>query len=462
MTAFVYCRVSTREQADRVSLEVQEQDCREWAEAKGYPVEVFVDAGWSGRRFDRPALTEMLGRLGEAAVLVVWKMDRLARDNVDRGLIMRECRRRGAELVSVTQPEVSGDSPETRLVSGVLGAVAEFESALIGARVRAGQQRRAEAGERWQKPPYGYDRDWQPVPDQVDVIDLIDDLYLSGMGTVRIAQQLNAERHPTPTGRGQWWGRGVRDILTRSIYSGISQWGKVRRRGTTVVPRPEDTWVVADVDIEVVRPLERRERIMAAMEARTKRRTSYARSVFAGLLLCGCGSSMSGYSWLRRSTGERVYAYGCSAHRGGGVCLLGGTRVREADVLETVVDAAAAFVAGGPMLLPESRDRDRLEEQLERLETRRRRAREAFLSGRLDADEFDEETDLYHVRRDRLDAALKDAGEGLAAPLPPEVAVRLLEAPGNRDEAREWAHDVLERLWWDGESLEVVWRLQLL
>ncbi len=63
MAAFIYTRVSTKEQVSGVSLEVQEQECRAWCTSNGYEAEVFTDAGWSGKRIDRPQLQEMLGRL---------------------------------------------------------------------------------------------------------------------------------------------------------------------------------------------------------------------------------------------------------------------------------------------------------------------------------------------------------------------------------------------------------------
>ena len=458
-TAFVYCRVSTREQTEGVSLEVQEAECRTWADTNGHAVELFVDAGWSGKRFDRPALTGMLSRLAETHVIVVWKLDRLARDNVDRGLIVRELRRHDVELVSVTQPELTGDSPESHLVAGVLGAVAEFESALIGARVRAGQRRRAEQGKRWQKAPYGYDKDWRPVPDHVEVIELIDSLYLAGYGTVRIAQRLNADGYRTATGRGQWWQGSVRDILIRGIYSGVEQWGKRIRHGTTTTPRPEDEWVEVEVDIPIIRPVERWERIKVQMTERTvTTRTGPSDAVFAGLLWCGCGSRMSAYSWTR-AAGETVRAYRCSLRYAGGICTYGGTRIREADLLDAVTAEAAVFVAGGPLITPHQPDREKLEGRLNALNTRRRRAREAYLAGRLEVDEFDEETEIYRTQRERLERALKDADAETPIPLDPAAAARLLAVPSRGDAARAWARDVIERLEWDAETLAVDWKL---
>ena len=166
--ALIYARVSTREQAEGgVSLDVQTDESAEWCQTNGYTWETFIDAGYSGRTADRPALQDALTRLDNADALVVWKVDRLARDNVDRGIILRECERRQVAFVSVTQPEVGGDSPEAQLVGNIVGAVAEFESQMIGARIRAAQKRRRLDGELPQKIPYGYDKGWEPRPSDV-------------------------------------------------------------------------------------------------------------------------------------------------------------------------------------------------------------------------------------------------------------------------------------------------------
>ena len=141
------------------------------------------------------------------------------------------------------------------------------------------------------------------------------------------------------------------------------------------------------------------------------------------------------------------------------MCLYGGTRIREADILDTVTDEAAAFVAGDPLIVPEEPDRDRIEKRLEQLHNRRRRAREACLAGRLEVDEFDEETDIYRTQRDRLEQALKDADGSTPEPLSPAAAARLLAAPEDRVDVREWALDAIERLEWDGGTLDVSWAL---
>jgi DNA invertase Pin-like site-specific DNA recombinase len=59
--AIIYCRVSTKRQAENLSLPEQERRCRHYCAESGWPVDrVFVEAGASARTADRPELRELL------------------------------------------------------------------------------------------------------------------------------------------------------------------------------------------------------------------------------------------------------------------------------------------------------------------------------------------------------------------------------------------------------------------
>src|SRR5439155_11739320 len=81
----IYCRVSSKEQIEGTSLESQELACGEFARSKGIEIQrVFVERGESAKFADRTELLELLDycrkRKGELDVLLVWKLDRLARN----------------------------------------------------------------------------------------------------------------------------------------------------------------------------------------------------------------------------------------------------------------------------------------------------------------------------------------------------------------------------------------------
>ena len=86
----------------------------------------------------RPRLDELLGLIGRGDVLVVYKLDRLARSLMHLLSIIDHLQQRGAKLKSLTEP-VDADTAAGRMFLQVLGSVAEFERSLIRERCIAGQ-----------------------------------------------------------------------------------------------------------------------------------------------------------------------------------------------------------------------------------------------------------------------------------------------------------------------------------
>ncbi|MCZ0710783.1 MULTISPECIES: recombinase family protein [Microbacterium] len=101
------------------------------------PENVHVDHGMTGTNRERPGLREALAAVRKGDVLVVTKLDHLARSLPDARDIADELTRKGVTLNlggSVYDPT----DPVGRLLFNVLGMVAEFEADLIRARTREG------------------------------------------------------------------------------------------------------------------------------------------------------------------------------------------------------------------------------------------------------------------------------------------------------------------------------------
>ena len=109
-----YTRVSTAEQIEGFGLSVQEQRIRAYCKAEGLNlVAMLSDLGQSGSNGldDRLGLAEGLARIekGDASALVVYRLDRLARDLLLQETIHTRLESGGASVVSVTEPAVEGD-----------------------------------------------------------------------------------------------------------------------------------------------------------------------------------------------------------------------------------------------------------------------------------------------------------------------------------------------------------------
>lgn len=96
----------------------------------------------------RPVLDQALSSMRRGDVLVVWKLDRLARSMRDLLSLLERLESMGCGFRSLTEP-IDTSSPLGEFVLQVLGAVAQFERRLIRERSIAGQVAAYERGVRW-------------------------------------------------------------------------------------------------------------------------------------------------------------------------------------------------------------------------------------------------------------------------------------------------------------------------
>src|SRR5712672_439864 len=131
MTICGYARVST----DGQTLAAQGAQLHAAGCAKVYSEKV------SGAQTDRAELAKLLKRLDEGDVLVVTRLDRLARSTRDLLNILDAVAKAGAGFRSLADAWADTTTPHGRLMLTVLGGLAEFERDLIRARTGEGRER---------------------------------------------------------------------------------------------------------------------------------------------------------------------------------------------------------------------------------------------------------------------------------------------------------------------------------
>jgi DNA invertase Pin-like site-specific DNA recombinase len=103
----------------------------------------------SGAKSDRRQLANALNALGPGGVLIVTKLDRLARSLKDLLLTLDAIKGAGAGFRCLDVPALDTTSPYGQLLLGVLGALAEFERSLIISRTSEGRRRAMAKGTRF-------------------------------------------------------------------------------------------------------------------------------------------------------------------------------------------------------------------------------------------------------------------------------------------------------------------------
>ena len=146
MTAVIYARYSTDSQREE-SIEGQIRECTAYAEKNGFTVvKHYIDRAISAKTDNRPQFQQMIkdSERGIFDVIIVWKLDRFARNRYDSARYKTQLKRNGVKLVSAT--EVISAGPEGIILESVLEGYAEYYSADLSEKVVRGMTENALKG----------------------------------------------------------------------------------------------------------------------------------------------------------------------------------------------------------------------------------------------------------------------------------------------------------------------------
>lgn len=222
--AIIYCRFSPRPgAAECQSNEVQLAACRKYCADRGYTiVGEHSDAAASGDDVDRPGLWDAVNACRRGYVLVVAKLDRLARSVTLDGYIRHTLDGKGA-TVEAADGTGSDETAESKMLRQMLAAIAEYNKQITGARTRAAMLHAQANGKAMSKqPPYGWRRVRKALeiePTEQATIAMILAYRSAGLGFGEIADRLTAEGVEP---RGSAWHRGtIRKICLRGQNSPV-------------------------------------------------------------------------------------------------------------------------------------------------------------------------------------------------------------------------------------------------
>ena len=158
MRVALYARVST---LNGQHPEMQLAELREFAARRGWEIiSEYVDEGVSGSRESRPALNRLMvdAHRRRFDAVLVWKIDRFGRSLKHLVNALADLDACGVAFISL-RDNLDLTTPTGRLMFQVVGAMAEFEKALIQERVRAGLKNARANGQQLGRPRRVVDRD---------------------------------------------------------------------------------------------------------------------------------------------------------------------------------------------------------------------------------------------------------------------------------------------------------------
>jgi len=358
--AAIYVRVSTSRQAERdLSLPDQIAQCRAYCEQRGWEViEVFSEPGASALDDDRPVFQEMVYKATRFDqpfdFVVVHSLSRFSRDSLHSELYVRQLRKAGVELISITQD--IGQDASGEFIRKVLNVFDEHQSRENAKHVHRAMLENSRQGF-WNgsRPPFGYATKIQErrgtkdkkvlVIDEVEarVVRKMFDLAIGkegrSMGVKAIATHLN-ERGLARRGRRFSTG-GVHDILTSSTYYGVHYFN--RRDSRNGKPRPPSQWV--ELQVPAIVDETTFTAVQALLQSRNPKRVAprvvNGPTLLAGIARCGhCGSA------LIQNTGKGGHYryYCCSRKLKEGATACQGLRIRMDRLDEIVIDEVTSQV----------------------------------------------------------------------------------------------------------------------
>ena len=138
MKAVIYARYSSDNQREE-SIEGQIRECTAFAEKNGISIlRHYIDRAYSAKTDNRPEFQNMIKDSGKKLfdMVIVWKLDRFARNRYDSARYKSLLKKNGVKVVSAT--EVISEGAEGIILESVLEGYAEYYSADLAEKVVRG------------------------------------------------------------------------------------------------------------------------------------------------------------------------------------------------------------------------------------------------------------------------------------------------------------------------------------
>ena len=341
----IYCRLSRDDElaGESNSISNQKSIISKFCRDNGFKnLQYFVDDGYSGTNFNRPAWTELLDKIenGEVGTLVVKDMSRLGRDYLKVGFYTEVLFvEKGVRFIAINNG-IDSQNQQDSDFTPFLNIINEWYAKDTSKKIRAVMKSKGESGEYLcTNPPYGYLKDpdnkkrWIVDAEAAAVVKDIFSLCVAGNGPSQIARILKNQQVDTPTIHYQkigkpiknclpmndydWDQKTVSEILERPEYLGQTVNFKTHKQSYKIkktVDNPKEQWKIFPNTHEPIVDEETFNRVQELRKNKRRPTKTGKTNMFSGIVRCAdCREKM--YYCTTKNFDKRQDHFVCSTSR---------------------------------------------------------------------------------------------------------------------------------------------------
>lgn len=429
----------------------------------GINVVEFIDDGWSGKNFDRPAFKEMmdLARHRKINCIIVKDISRLGRDYLVVGnYLSRVFPFLEIRFIALNDNYDSNRSTDINsLDASFKTLIYDLYSRDLSQKVKSAKLQKAQKGE-FLSPyaPFGYKKNSSnknrlEVDDgAADIVKSIFNAFLSGKSTTQIARELNNRFVPTPMlykrlqgcSRENWpsiakqnfWTKGtVRIILSDERYTGKVTYGTKRRKQmgiNRVVSTAKENWVVVDDMHEAIISWELFCAVQSKMKKVQRCKGNKREYMLRSRVFCG----MCSHAIPREAATTKYAYYVCETKKYFSSCSCPPEKIWAEDLEQTILYMLHEKVrlCTTERQIQEAQEEKmhkelgkirqdilNLKEHKTRLENSNRKLYEAFVEGRLEKESYIHKKNCLRDELSQIDSKITSLQGGLEKPINPII-----------------------------------------
>ena len=341
-------------------------------------VRVFIDDGWSGGNFDRPAFQEMIALLeqGKANIVITKDLSRLGRDMREASYYAEQYfPEHGIRYLTVAD---NFDTEQENVMAPFQFAMNEVYLRDGSRKVKEVLKAKREKGLYCACAPYGYVKDPRNknrlVPDEetAPIIRRIFEAAANGDSSRKIAMELNRDGIMPPLkykvlykgnfseygaarASDLWNYTTVKRILKNPVYLGHTLLGKSRKvsvKSKKKLNVPKDQWAVTENTHEPIITQEVFDLAQFNLGKGTFDFRQYdhvRRSIFSGIAFCAqCGHALCSCGTVYKGEREKYWYLSCNRHRLDITDSCVGVRIKYSDILEVVRQDLNSLISLSP------------------------------------------------------------------------------------------------------------------